>query len=195
MRYRLTIGSALAAIALIGTTAVWAETGRLEAAETPNASDSSGARDDGDEMMHPGATGHPDMMGGEGHRAWNSDGMGANHGMRSCAGAGGRVEGRLAYARAELRITAAQEILWQAYATAVREAARAMAAQCKNRQEAEGSLPDRLDRHVEVMAARLETMRATNRSLRPLYGALDSDQKKTADEILYMGMMASGRWK
>jgi hypothetical protein len=32
------------AIALIGTTAVWAETGRLEAAETPNASDSSGAR-------------------------------------------------------------------------------------------------------------------------------------------------------
>lgn len=189
MPNRLKMLAAFAACALMGTAPAWAEAAKPEKPEAPDASNSSDSSDSSDEMMHPGAMGHPDMMGGEGHRAWSGPGMGA------CAGVGGHEEGRLAYARAELHITAAQESLWQAYATAVREAARGMATMCKDRPEANSSLPDRLDRHVEAMAARLEAMRATNRALRPLYGALDASQKKAAEEVLGMGMMRPGRWQ
>jgi hypothetical protein len=167
--------SALAAISVLGLSPALAESGR------PEMHEGSDMMEGAEPMAHPGGMGYPGMMGGEGRRAW------------ACAGAGSRVEGRLAYARAELRITPAQESLWQAYATALREAERTLAGQCKDKPEADSSLPDRLDRHVETMAARLEAMRATNRALRPLYAALDAGQKKAADDIMGMAMMAPGR--
>ena len=53
------------------------------------------------------------------------------------------------------------------------------------------SLPDRLDQHEQLMAAQLDAVRAMNKALKPLYAALNDDQKKTADQLFWgpMGMM------
>jgi len=53
------------------------------------------------------------------------------------------------------------------------------------------SLPDRLDQHEQLMAARLEALRSLNKALKPLYAALSEEQKKEIDDIGWgpMGMM------
>jgi hypothetical protein len=59
------------------------------------------------------------------------------------------------------------------------------------RSESTASLPERLDQNEQLMAAQLDSMRATNKALKPLYAALSDDQKKTADQLFWgpMGMM------
>lgn len=140
----------------------------------------------GGEMMGgPGMAGGPGMMGG---------GMMAMH-QAMCAMMTSHIEGRLAYIKAELKITDAQEALWQAYAAAARDNVKAMGAHCaammSDRHAAALSLPDRLDQHEKMMATQLDALRATTKSLKPLYDALSGDQKKTADQLIWgpMGMM------
>ena len=105
------------------------------------------------------------------------------------------IEGRLAYIKAELKITEPQESLWNAYAAAARDNANAMRAHCSTMMSRHSgsavSLPDRLDQHEQLMAAQLDAVRAMNKALKPLYAALNDDQKKTADQLFWgpMGMM------
>ena len=67
---------------------------------------------------------------------------------------------RLAYLKAELKITDAQEPLWKAYAAAARDNAQGMQARCTAMMSPKGaaglSLPDRLDLHEQFMATQLE---------------------------------------
>jgi hypothetical protein len=133
-------------------------------------------------MIEFGTTG-PRMMGWSGGRA------------AMCSAMGSHIEGRLAYFKAELQITDAQETLWKAYADAVRENAHAMSARCTaivgQGQPAALSLPDRLDRHEQFMATQLDAIRAMNKALKPLYAALSQTQKQAADQLFWgpMGMM------
>lgn len=109
-----------------------------------------------------------------------------------CGATAGHVEGRLGYIKAELKITDAQEPLWNAYAAAARDNASAMVARCTavmNQRDAQASLPDRLDRYEQVMAAQLDAVRATGKALKPLYAALSDSQKQDADQ-LFWGPMA-----
>ncbi len=112
-----------------------------------------------------------------------------------CAMMGSNIEGRLAYLKAELKITQPQEPLWTAYASAARDNAQNMATRCTAMMGQSGtaaiSLPDRLDRHEQFMAAQLDSLRATNKVLRPLYDALDDTQKQAANQLFWgpMGMM------
>ncbi|MGO9049951.1 MAG: Spy/CpxP family protein refolding chaperone [Xanthobacteraceae bacterium] len=132
-------------------------------------------------------------MGGGGMGPWMMGWGGSGQAM--CNAMAGHIEGRLAYIKAELKITDAQESLWNAYAEAARDNAKAMQSHCgtmmNQRGASTGSLPDRLDQHEELMAAQLDAVRAMNKALKPLYGALSDSQKRTADQLFSgpMGMM------
>lgn len=113
-----------------------------------------------------------------------------------CNAMAGHVEGRLAYAKAELKVTQDQETLWNAYAAAARDNANTMVARCttmvsQRSGAATLSLPDRLDQDEQLMAAQLDAVRAVNKALKPLYAALTDAQKKAADQLFWspMGMM------
>jgi hypothetical protein len=115
--------------------------------------------------------------------------MGARSGRPSlCKMMTQHVEGRLAFLKAELNITAEQESLWNDYAAAVRDNAKTMAARCATLMgQASASaqkLPDRLDAQEQFMAARLDALRATSKTLKTLYASLTDAQKQTADQLI-----------
>ena len=130
-------------------------------------------------MMGYGAMG-PGMMGGSAETM--------------CGAMASHIEGRLGYIKAELKVTDAQEPLWNAYAAAARENANTMIARCNTMMGKRGSqesLPDRLDQNEQLMAAHLDAVRAMGKALKPLYAALSDSQKKTADQLFWgpMGVM------
>lgn len=111
-----------------------------------------------------------------------------------------RIEGRIAFLRTELGITAAQQPLWNAFADALRANARGMAGmmsamhdQMMSGQGATGpSLPQRMDAHERMLAGRLEAVRKVKAAMDPLYAAFDDAQRRTADQLLMpmpMGLM------
>jgi hypothetical protein len=133
-----------------------------------------GMMGDGQSMM-----GHHGMMGGMG--------MGGGPGSM-CGRMTSHIEGRIAFLKAELKITPEQEALWNDYANAVRDNAKAMSGRCTALMGDSGasqkSLPDRLDAQEQFVAARLDSLRATNKALKPLYQALSDEQKKLADQLI-----------
>jgi LTXXQ motif family protein len=109
-----------------------------------------------------------------------------------------RVEGRIAFLRAELKITDAQASAWNAFAEALRTNAQKLgevrASMMGHRagQQQASTLAERLELQERWFLARLEGTRAIKSAFTHLYGTLSDDQKKTADELLapHMGMMA-----
>jgi hypothetical protein len=108
-----------------------------------------------------------------------------------------RVEGRIAFLRAELKITESQMSAWNAFADALRANAKrlgevraAMMSRSGAGQQQPLTLSDGLDLQEQWLAARLEGIRAIKPALVNLYGTLSEDQKKTANELLapQMGM-------
>jgi len=102
------------------------------------------------------------------------------------------LEGRLAYLRAELGITDAEHVAWDAYAAARR-------AQLGRMQEMYQRLSDsavtqggaiggdaiaRLDAHIAAMEKMLETLKAIRPAVDGLYKVLNDDQKRLADQLL-----------
>ena len=117
------------------------------------------------------------------------DGMG----MPMMAAMTGRVEGRLAFLKTELRITEAQLPLWNAVADAIRANAKGMGEMAGGMMGAgqAATLPDKLALREKMMTAHLEALHRFKTAIEPLYAALSKEQKKTADELLIgpMGMM------
>jgi hypothetical protein len=112
-----------------------------------------------------------------------------------------RVEGRIAFLRAELKITEAQATAWNAFADALRTNAKklsevraSMMSQPGAEQQQAPTLTARLDAQERWLVARLEGTRAIKAAFTPLYGTFSDDQKKAADELLGphmgVGMMA-----
>jgi hypothetical protein len=104
------------------------------------------------------------------------------------------VEGRLAFLKTELKITAAQEPQWAKFADLIRSTAKnAEAAKPVKMQGGmkPSTTPERLANYEKTLAARLETVRALRAAVDPLYTSLSDDQKKVADELLMnpMGVM------
>ena len=103
------------------------------------------------------------------------------------------VEGRIAYLKAELKITDAQSAPWNAFA----EAKRADAAAMKTMHEAmikDGTpttTPDRMAAQQKMMAARMAMMERAATSVNGLYASLSSDQRTVFDQMMSgaMGMM------
>lgn len=99
------------------------------------------------------------------------------------------VEGRIAFLRTELKVTPAQEPLWEAVAEALRESAGA-AEHMMRQGAAVQTLPSVLERRERTLSARLEATRRLKAAVEPFYAALDETQKATADKLMEpMGMM------
>ena len=108
------------------------------------------------------------------------------------------VEGRLAFIKAELKITDAQAPQWNAFAEAVRRNVGSMAEMRKSMMGGQGApatLPERLAREDKLATAHLAALKKTEEAVTQLYGVLTDDQKKVADTIVVgpmgvpMGMM------
>lgn len=107
------------------------------------------------------------------------------------------VEGRIAFLRAELRITEAQADAWNAFAASLRDNVKRLG---EARIAAHGAtatapgLEQELASQEQWLSARLEGVRAIRAAFGPLYKALSVDQQKSADELLrtQIGMMSAG---
>lgn len=145
---------------------------------------------------------------------WPQDMMGQGgmaQGMSACdhmpmmgrMHSGQHVEGRIAFLKAELKITEAQTSQWNAYADALRaNSARMQALRSEMMSkgmmnhgmmsQGEGgkgpSVPEHLDWAEQHMAAHMEMLGEIKGPLTALYGVLDDEQKHLADELL-MGRM------
>ncbi len=148
----------------------------------------------GQGMAGPGMMGC-DMMGSA---TMGSATMGTGM-MEMMLGAGaGHTEGRLAFIKAELKITDAQMSQWNAYADAVRANAAAkadMRRSMMSQHAASTTLPERLTAEDKTLNAHYAAFKKTTEALNNLYGVLSPEQKKIADSIVVgpmgvpMGMM------
>ncbi len=97
------------------------------------------------------------------------------------------VDGRLAFLKAELKITERQMPEWTTFAEAMRANAKAINERVRTLRGgnwATKPLPERLAEQEKVLTARLEAFRHTSAAVKPLYAVLDDAQKKIADVIL-----------
>ena len=130
------------------------------------------------------------MMGGGGAQ------MGMGGMDMSGMGMTERIEGRIAFLRAELQISDGQSKVWNAFAGALRNNAKLLK-EANMPMMTDASAPQllaQLDSQERILGARLEGIRAMKAALAALYEALTPDQRKTADELLaaHMGLMPSG---
>jgi hypothetical protein len=157
---------------------------------------------------HPGPSMGADMMqrGMERGRMGMGMDMGqeaAGHGMMGSAmmsmmmGAG-HTEGRLAFIKAELKITDTQMPQWNAFAEAVRGNVPAMTnmhQSMTSQHQAAGTLPDRLAMEDKALSMHVAAFKKVEDSLTKLYEVLSPEQRKAADGIVLgpmgmpMGMM------
>ena len=132
---------------------------------------------------HQGMTG-PGMMGGAmgmmGMGMMGGGGMGAGA-MDAQNGPATHIDGRLAYAKAELKITPAQESAWQTYAKQAKLRAESMQTLHTQAPAAAQTLPERLSQRTEFMKRRMADMESMSVALTALYAALTPEQKTVAD--------------
>ena len=117
-------------------------------------------------------------------------------GQMNMMGASQHILGRIAFLETELKITAAQKKLWDAFADALRANSRTMAdimstmqGEMMAKTGVKHALLQRAEAHEGMLASRLEALRQLNATLKPLYAALDLNQKQMADELLMQGPM------
>jgi hypothetical protein len=110
-----------------------------------------------------------------------------------------RVEGRLAFIKAELKITEAQASAWNQLAETIRAAAKNHNERMKaafSREEKAKTLPERLEAQEQFVSARLDEIKQVKGGLMNLYAVLSDAQKKEADDIVLpmagMGGAAGG---
>ena len=110
-----------------------------------------------------------------------------------------RVEGRIAFLRAELKITDAQADAWNGFADALRTNARKLAeVRAMTPKPGDGqpasTLTARLDQQEQCLGARLDGTRAMKSAFVKLNEVLSEDKKKTANDLLapHMGMGRNG---
>jgi hypothetical protein len=98
------------------------------------------------------------------------------------------IEGRIAYAKAELKITDAQAPLWSKVADTMRENAKAMDdAMAALKRDPNAPAPtalERLELRSKMAQIHAQGSQQLLASFKPLYDALSPDQKKAADELL-----------
>lgn len=115
---------------------------------------------------------------------------------------GERIEARLAYAKATLKITPAQEAPWNALASVLRRHAAAMDQQAAQRRTVDRSQPvsaiERMTRRQAMMSEAAIRMGEVLDAAKPLYAVLSDEQKKEADALLNRGGPSRGghrpRW-
>ncbi|MGF7161528.1 hypothetical protein FHS85_003169 [Rhodoligotrophos appendicifer] len=128
-----------------------------------------------------GMMGHGRMgQGGWGGGSW----FGGMRGRQPKMGA--MVEGRLAYLKGELNITAEQLAAWDAYAAAVTERVKLMQGMHQGMAKTmqTGTAIERMDARISGMEAMLESMKAMKPATERLYAGLTDEQKVIADDLI-----------
>ena len=127
-------------------------------------------------------------MGMMGHGHMRQGMMQGEMGMRHSR-MGAMVEGRLAYLKAELKITEEQGAGGQEYADAAKNRVDVMRGMRQSMMETmhSGSAIERMETRISGMEAMLETMKAVKPSVENLYSALTDEQKKIADDLIGTG--------
>lgn len=93
-----------------------------------------------------------------------------------------RADQRLTRLKTDLKLTAAQEPLWQAFAEKAKaEAGKGFKAMRENSQDLSLSAPDRMAQRTALMKERVAAMESVNASFSKLYDSLSVDQKRVAD--------------
>ncbi len=97
---------------------------------------------------------------------------------------GARVEQRLTRLKSELKLTAQQEPLWQAFAERSKaEAGKGIQAMRERmKEDTQVSAPERMAQMQGIMKQRLAAMESVNESFNRLYSALTPEQKSAADK-------------
>lgn len=140
-------------------------------------------------MMGPGGMMGGDMMGGAG-----MSGMMPMMGMMRMMQGGEHIDGRLAFIKAELKITAAQEKAWSDFATALRQAAMTVREARAGMPAISGmsgtmTPPQRLEQHEKQLAAHLDAIRTVKPALANFYAALNEEQKLPQLYPMVVGLM------
>jgi hypothetical protein len=103
------------------------------------------------------------------------------------------IEGRIAFLKAELKITEAQSKPWADFAAALRQAAGRMHGGQAGMMgmRAPASLPQILELQEKQLATRLEAVRGMKSALAPLEAVLSEEQRNTLGQLhpMFMGMM------
>ena len=95
-----------------------------------------------------------------------------------------RIEGRIAFLRAELQITDAQSQTWSSFADAVRSSRQHLIAARQLLNEPSASSADRLDRYERHLTERLAALKSARAAFAKLDAMLDSGQKRSAEELV-----------
>ena len=144
-------------------------------------------------MMGQGGAG----MGGPGGMGMGGGGMGPGSGMSGMGMMIDRVEGRIAFLKAELKITEAQGKVWNDFAQALRANAKKLGetrtAMMQQRMTGQApGLAQSLDQQESLYSARLDGIRTMKIALANVYASLSDEQKKAADELFapHVGVMS-----
>ena len=110
------------------------------------------------------------------------------------------MDGRVAFLKAELKITPAQQPAFDAYVRVLRQNADEMQAEAKKRHEQRASdavkkpstAIEQLERRTEVAKLFAAQSQRSLDAFKPLYAQLSDEQKKAADELLAGGRRGAG---
>jgi LTXXQ motif family protein len=109
-------------------------------------------------------------------------GMGATSGTADVTD---RIEGRIAFLKAELEITDKQMADWNVLADALRSSRQHLVEARKYLvPDDKANSPDRMERYERHLTERLEAVKSARTSFARLYPTLSDSQKQTADTIL-----------
>ncbi len=187
MHHRKTCFSLVLALVLAATGAVAAEAEHEQ--HHPGATPPAAAANPAPSMPGMPMAGMPGVSG-------NMPMMGMMQMMMGQNSMAGHVEGRIAFLKAELKITDAQQPMWNAVADAMRANAKNMADMPHGMAMTGGSgtLPEKLVAHEKMLAVHMDGLRKLRTAFDPLYPALNADQKKTADSLMIgpTGVMGMG---
>ncbi len=118
----------------------------------------------------------------------------AAHAQRADRPAPGKfIEGRIAFLKTELKLTAQQQPLFDKLADEMRAGAKQMQARHAERQQASATTPapvsalEKLERRSTAMKEMTAAQDRYLTAFRPLYQSLSAEQKQTADELFAKG--------
>ncbi|MGE0258829.1 MAG: Spy/CpxP family protein refolding chaperone [Alphaproteobacteria bacterium] len=96
------------------------------------------------------------------------------------------IDGRIAFLKAQLKITPAQEGQWQKVEAAMRENAKALDQTIATARQKSGdrNAVERLEMREQFAKVRAENSDRILAAFKPLYGSLSQDQQKMADQLI-----------
>ena len=139
-----------------------------------------------------GPAGGPGPMGGGpmGYGPMMGHGMGHGMGPQGHGNPAAAADWRLSGMKTELKITAAQESAWKAFADQAKQQAEVMQAFMSTVQgSAQATAPERLELRNQMMKKRQEQMEKSTAAFKDLYAVLSPEQKALADQHVGFGMM------